>query len=112
MFWITEAATLVCKHQLGKVQNVPTQDLVKIGSRRLLVRPNPEGKAIAGCPNYGPSIKPCTTTLLVQEGYSDWIRVQGRSVCLDTVTGYTDGTPPGVVKYIVIDSGQHWVSEK
>ena len=35
--------------------------------------------------------------------------IDGRPVCLDTVTGMTDGTPPGVVKYIVVDPAQDFV---
>jgi hypothetical protein len=30
-------------------------------------------------------------------------------VCLDAVTGLTDGTPPGIVKYKVRNAGQRLV---
>jgi hypothetical protein len=112
MFWMTEDALLVCKHQLGHVQNQPSQDWVRIGKRRVLVQPDPQGRTITGCPNYGPTIKPCTTTLKVDAGYSPWIRVDTQPVCLDTVTGYTDGTPPGIVKYLVNTPGQDWVQQQ
>lgn len=112
MYWLTEDAKLVCKHELGDVGIVPTQEFVTIGKRRVLVEPDPEGRPISGCPNYGPTIKPCTSTLRVEAGYSDWIRIGGRRVCLDTVTGYTDGTPPGVVKYIVRQPGQQLVRQE
>ncbi len=111
MLWLTEDARLVCKHELGTVNIVATQGLVTIEGRSVLVERDPEGKAIIGCPNYGPTIKPCTTTLVVQEGYSAWLRIDGRRICLDPVTGLTDGTPPGVVKYIVRLPGQVFVSE-
>ena len=52
-----------------------------------------------------------TTTLAVQAGYSSWIRVDGKPVVLDIVTGLTDGTPPGVVKYHCTAPGQPFVSE-
>ena len=48
----------------------------------------------------------------MQQGYSDWIAINGRSICLDTVTGLTDGTPPGIVKYIVNAAGQQWVVQE
>lgn len=112
MKWLTEDAKLVCKHQLGVVQNLPSQVLVTVGGRRVLVEPDPVGRPIGGCPNYGPTIKPCTSTLPVQAGYSSWIRIQGRAVCLDTVTGLTDGTPPGMVKYVVVAPGQALVEER
>jgi hypothetical protein len=110
MFFLTEDATVVCDHRTGVVTNQPTQNWVTISQRRILVEPDPEGKTIKGCPNYGPTIKPCVTTLKVKEGYSDFISIDGRAVCLDTLTGLTDGTPPGAVNYIVVDPGQRLVS--
>lgn len=108
---LTEDAVVVCDHEVGLVGNRPTQDWVTVAGRRLLLGPDPEGRPIVGCPNVGPTIKPCTTTLKVQEGYSDLVRVDGRPVCLDTVTGLTDGTPPGVVDYKVRTPGQRLVSQ-
>jgi hypothetical protein len=108
---LTEDAVLVCDHVLGKVSNVPTQDLVTVEGRQALVETDPEGKSISGCPNVGATIKPCQMTLKVQVGYSDFIRIDNRRVCLDTVTGHTDGTPPGVPKYTVRSAGQTLVSE-
>ena len=110
MLVLTEDAGLYCKHGPGKVSIRATQSLVMIEERKVLVEIDPEGRRISGCPSTVP-FKPCLTTLVVQEGYSEFIRVQGRRLCLDTVTGYTDGTPPGVVKYEVRDAGQKFVSE-
>jgi hypothetical protein len=111
MYFLREDALLVCKHQLGKVNIVATQSLVTIGRRRVLVERDPEVKSIAGCPNVGATIKPCLLTLPVEIGYSAFLRIEGRRVCLDTVTGLTDGTPPGTVKYVVKSPGQNLVSE-
>lgn len=111
MLFLIEDARLVCKHEMGKVNIVPTQDLVTVNQRRVLVESDPEGRPISGCPNIGPTIKPCTNTLVVKDGYSDLLWIDGRRVCLDTVNGLTDGTPPGTVKYIVRDPGQSLVSE-
>lgn len=107
---LTEDADLRCAHDLGKVAIVASQDWVRINGRRVLVRKDPEGRGIAGCPNYGPTIKPCTTTLAVQTGYSAFIHIDGKPVCLNSLTGLTDGTPPGSVKYDVRDSGQDLVA--
>lgn len=109
---LTEDAKLVCAHELGTVSIVPSQDLVTINSRKVLVEPDPAGKPITGCPHVGTGIKPCTSTLAVQTGYSDLIRVQNRRVCLDTIEGLTDGTVPGTVKYNVSRSGQNLAEEK
>ncbi len=111
MFILTEDAVIVCKHELGIVQNVLSQDWVTVAERRVMVEIDPEGRTIKGCPNYGAGIRPCVTTLKVQAGYSDWIRVDGKRICLDTVTGLTDGTPPGTVKYKVNQPGQPFIEE-
>ena len=109
MFFITEDAKITCKHPVGLVQNVPSQGWFTIAGRRVLVDADPEGRTIKGCANFGVGIKPCTTALKVSAGYSNLIRIGGKSVCLDTVTGFTDGTPPGLYKYVVIAPGQPFV---
>jgi hypothetical protein len=111
MLLLNEDADIVCNHELGHVKNEPTQDLVLIGGRRVLVEIDPEGKNISGCPNIGPTIKPCAKTLKVKVGYSDLLRIEGKRICLDTLSGYTDGTPPGIVKYKVNEPGQEFVAE-
>ena len=108
---LTQDSLLVCAHELGTVGIRATQSLVTIEKRRELVEINPEGRPISGCPNIGATIKPCQLTLRVQVGYSDLVRINGKRVCLDTVTGLTDGTPPGIVKYKVRNPAQTLVSE-
>src|SRR5215469_7012386 len=112
MKWLTEDAVINCRHELGIVHLLlPLQDLVTIEGRKVLVQNDPEGKPITGCPNIGATIKPCTKTLGVETGYSQFLRINGRRICLDTVTGLTDGTPPGIVKYAVRKAGQGLVVE-
>ncbi len=110
MKFMTEDARVVCKHENGVVGIIGTQKLLTINGRKVLVDNDPEGRPIAGCPNVGATIKPCTTTLKVTKGYSNFIRADGKRVCLDTVTGLTDGTPPGTVVYEVRNPGQSLVS--
>jgi hypothetical protein len=107
---LTEDAILKCNHG-GLVAIKPSQDLVTIESREVLVEVDPEKKSISGCPNVGVAIKPCQLTLTVQAGYSDLIRIKERRACLDTITGLTEGTPPGTVHYRMRDPGQEFVSE-
>ncbi len=112
MKWLTEDCVVTCKHIMGVVKHDPRQALVTVAGRRVLVATDPENRPIAGCPNVGATIKPCATTLKVQQGYSSLIRIDGANVCLDTVTGLTDGTPPGMVKYLVRAPGQVLVEER
>jgi hypothetical protein len=111
MFWLTEDAVVVCTHELGHVQNVPSQSWVTAEKRRVLVANDPEGRSIKGCPNIGPAMRPCLNTLAVQKGYSALLKVEGHPVCLDLLSGLTDGTPPGGVKYKVRSAGQNFVGE-
>ncbi len=106
---ITRDAVLKCEHA-GVVQNTASQSFVKINGSLVQIQPDPQSRSIAGCPNIGPTIKPCTSTLPVQGGYSTFIRIAGKPVCLDTVWGLTDGTPPGAVRYQVASPGQTYVS--
>lgn len=107
---LTEKAILECAHINGVVVGIPAgQDLVTVEGVKVLVEADPEGRPIVGCPNAGPNIKPCTSTLVVKAGYSGLVRIDGRWVCLDVVSGLTDGTPPGMVEYRVRDPGQSLV---
>ena len=107
---LTEDAKLACAHLLGKVSLAPSQQWVTVEGRALLVEDDPEHRSISGCPNYGVSIKPCKQTLAVKEGYSTFLRVDGHRICLDTVQGLTDGTPPGTVLYQMRAPGQDLVA--
>lgn len=112
MKFLTSRAKIACKHVTGIVQIVFTrQDFVTVENAPVLVAGDPALKPILGCANIGPTIKPCTLTLGVTAGYSTFIRIGGRAVCLDTVTGITDGTVPGTVRYTVRHPGQTFVAE-
>jgi hypothetical protein len=112
-YLLTDQAKLVCQHRTGTVLVVATQHLVRISGRPVLVggllKGDPEFQPIAGCSNIGLTIKPCMLSLKATTGYSTFIFVNHRPVCLDTITGPTDGTPPGVVSYKVARPGQDFV---
>jgi hypothetical protein len=105
---LVSEAILRCGHD-GIVRNVASQEWVRVAGLPVLVDHDPQGRDIGMCPNMGVNIKPCTRTLAVQIGYSGFIRIGGHAVCLDTVEGFTDGTPPGAVKYTVRRPGQAFV---
>ena len=111
MKWLTQDAVVRCDHVLGIVQLVPSQKWVTIESRPVLVATDPEGRPINGCPNAAPPSLPCLITLVVREGYSDLLHIDGKAICLDNLTGKTNGTPPGVVDYTVASPGQILVTE-
>jgi hypothetical protein len=105
---LVNEAILRCGHD-GKVENVPSQQWVHIKESPVLVATDPQGRDISMCPHIGINVKPCNKTLPVTKGYSTFITIGGKAVCLDTVEGFTDGTPPGAVKYTVRRPGQSLV---
>ena len=105
---LTLDAGVFCQHQ-GRVKLDASQRFVTIRGRPVLVATDPEGRTIVGCPMMPPAAKTCATTMQVATGYSSFVRIGGRRVCLDTVTGMTDGVPP--VLYTVQAPGQSLVSE-
>ena len=110
MLFLIDKSSLKCLH-MGVVRNKPSQGWVTIEHNSVLVKNDPEGRDIDRCPNRGPhGIKPCGKTLKVNVGYSAFISIDGHAVCLDNLWGFTDGTPPGLVKYNVIDPAQRFVS--
>jgi hypothetical protein len=106
---LTNTAKLACKHVIGEVRLLRFQNFVTIEGHPVLRWNDPEFSAITGCPNMGPSIKPCMLTLPAYKGYSGLVFIEGIPVCLDTITGLTDGMPPGAVEYTVRDAGQSFV---
>lgn len=103
---LTELAVLACDHATGIVAIQSSQPFVRIQGSRVLVGNDPANKGIGGCSNLAATIKPCTRTLSVEQGKSASVYVRGKPVCLDTVTGGTDGTPPSATKYGVKFPGQ------
>jgi hypothetical protein len=108
MLILTQDAVIQCAHA-GQVKLKHRQNFVAVERRLVLVHDDPEGRDIAGCPFTGPGIKPCLKTLKVRTGYSAFVRIANRRVCLDSLLGLTDGTPPGSVKYEVRTPGQNFI---
>ena len=106
---VTVDARVVCQHVLGKVQLVNSQDWVRISGIPMLIAPDPEGRSINGCPNFNITIRPCLHTLSVRVGYSSLVSIGGQPIVLSELAGFTDGTPPGVVEYNVVDPAQEFV---
>lgn len=106
---ITENAVISCDHKTGIVMKKASQSVVYINGSKVLVGNDPGAKPIVGCTNVSPTIKPCTMTLGVERGTSDLVYIENHPVCLETVEGGTDGTPPGITRYKVRAPGQKFV---
>lgn len=108
MRWITLDSLIACDHD-GRVTNRASQGWLTVAGTPVLVDDDPVGRDIVACPNYGPTVKPCAKTLAVRVGYSDWLRVDGRRIVLSHLAGFTDGTPPNLVRHTVHDARQRLV---
>lgn len=95
----------MCAHG-GRVALTPRQGTILFQGGPVLCEPDLVGAPIIGCAQpVTASSKPCTVVVAVNPGSSSLrVTVDGRPVHLATLTGITDGVPPGVVT--VIDPGQ------
>jgi hypothetical protein len=109
MLLLTELVDVRCDHVAGKITIPSSQRFVTINTIPIVIEPDPIGKSVAGCPNVSATMKPCLGTITVETGYSSLIRIRGKRVCMQSLTGLTDGTPPGIVKYTVVNPGQNFV---
>lgn len=114
MFLLTLNALEVCSHELGVVVTECTQKWVTISGEDpakkvpILIEPDPVNRTISGCPNINVGIAACDKTGVPSQGYSSFLRIDGKPVCLDNLTGPTDGTPGDFV-YEVRSAGQNFV---
>ena len=104
-FVVTSNATIVCAHG-GRVTLMPRQTTVTAGGAPVLRETDIMGAPIVGCAQP-PSVatKPCTTVVSVLPGGSaPTVSAGGMPVHIDTLSGITDGVPPGTV--MVVSPGQ------
>jgi len=102
---VTSNATILCAHG-GRVTLIPRQTTVMIQGGAVLCEPDLVGAPIMGCAQPpSPSTKPCTTVASTLPGSSSpKVMVGGRPAYFATLTGLTDGVPPGTI--MVADPGQ------
>lgn len=107
---LTTRAVFSCSHPPGKADASPhEQNFVRIEGAHVLVGDDPGGLSVSLCALVPPNNKPCDRTLDPGAGHSAWIRIEGTPVCLDRITGPTNGVPPGA--YVVVAPGQNLVTD-
>ncbi len=112
MLVATEKDVLRCAHVGGVVDVSARHRWIRINGSPVLVRPDALGRSITGCPMVGATTKPCTSTVTVDTGYSQFVRIDGSAMGLNTLSGFTDGVPPMSVLYSITSNYQSWVSER
>jgi hypothetical protein len=102
---VTTGATILCIHG-GQVMLVPRQTTVTISGNPVLREGDLSGAPIVGCAQPpSPGTKPCTVVISTLPGSaSTRVTAAGLPVLLATLTGMTDGVPPGTI--MVANPGQ------
>jgi hypothetical protein len=102
---VTSNATILCVHG-GKVTLIPKQMQVLAGGGPILCEPDLVGSPIVGCALVpSPSTKPCTAVVSTLPGSTSLkVVVGGRPAYVASLSGMTDGVPPGTI--MVVDPGQ------
>lgn len=104
-YLVTSSARIVCAHG-GQVTLIPKQATVTVQGAPVMRETDIIGSPIVGCAQP-PSVssKPCTVVVSVLPGGSaPTVTAGGMPVHLDTLSGITDGVPPGTV--MVVSAGQ------
>lgn len=115
-YLLTDNGVLRCSHRgpLGGRVNVHvTQHFVRINGGCLHVKNNTVNCsmdslscAIIQDPSKG--LFPCKKTVSAVSGYSRFVSIEGKPICLDSITGNTLSNPAGGT-YSVRNSGQRFV---
>jgi hypothetical protein len=102
---VTTNATIMCSHG-GQVTLIPKQAQTTIQGGSVLCEGDLSGAPIVGCLQPpSPGTKPCTMVVSTLPGSSaPTVMVLGRPVLLETLSGLTDGVPPGSI--MVASPGQ------
>ncbi len=102
---VTSNATILCVHG-GQVILVPSQTQVTIQGGSVMCEPDLVGAVIVGCAQPpSPGTTPCTAVVSALPGStSPTVSVGGCPAYVATLSGITDGVPPGAI--MVVDPGQ------
>jgi hypothetical protein len=102
---VTTGATITCIHG-GQVMLTPRQTTVTIAGNPVLREGDLSGAPIVGCAQPpSPGTKPCTAVISTLPGSaSTRVMAAGAPVLLATLSGITDGVPPGAL--LVVSPGQ------
>ena len=108
---LTEKSSLVCANQ-GAVQLTATQSKLTVAGAKVLVTGDLSGKPISRCmtvTNNTTGTVQCMTIVSAVGGVSAKLKVAGKGVLLNTITGTTDGIVPplpGIQTWSVQNAGQ------
>lgn len=97
------AAVLKCSHG-GTLQISPQSVKLRVAANEVLMEQHIISALIAGCPQSGSGITPCTAVTQITAGQATKLTINSQPVLLDTLAGITNGNPPGTL--VVVAPGQ------
>lgn len=101
---LTAAGTVTCIHG-GQVVLTPKQSKLIVMGAPAMCEAHVIGCPIVGCAQPpSPGTKPCTLVVMAANTTPTKLMVQGLPVANQSLTGMTDGVPPGAI--IVQNPGQ------
>ena len=103
---VTERCVMRCSHAMGRARPVSSRPFLRFDGAAALVIQDFAPLAISWCPNVGPTVAPCRTSLPPATGASAFVFVGGRPLALEHARGATDGVPPGATTWSLRDPGQ------
>ncbi|MDJ0597828.1 MAG: hypothetical protein QNJ37_03145 [Crocosphaera sp.] len=109
---LTTSSTVLCGELVpgslhGGTVGIESSAQLKVGGSSVLLKSGLEGKSISGCQNAPPpsSKIACSSVTQVMAGEATKLKVEGKSVMLDSLlVGTTNGTPPGSLKVTTVQS--------
>lgn len=111
MYVLVAESVVKCAHG-GIVGIKPSQNLVFIEEVPMLVEPDLVDRPISACPHTSGATPPCLVTVSVEEGptYASFVRIEGRRLCKDSLSGKTDWSKLSLVPFNATDARQTLVS--
>lgn len=92
---LTESSTLGCGHLTGSIALHAGQSKLTVGGSKVLVDGDLNGASVSGCGTTPSSTTSKCTTFTPAGGVAQKLKVGGKGVLLETLTGVTSGVPPG-----------------
>ena len=104
---LTEASTVQCAHA-GSVQ-LSSSAKLSVGGDKVLLMDGVQGASVSGCPTPDDTNAPSTKcrTVATASGTATKLKVGGKPVVLESLSGTTDGTPPPTGATISVVNAGH-----
>lgn len=104
---LTVSSTVKCAH--GGSVGLSSGAKLSVGGKKVVLADDVPGTSISACPTPDDTNAPSTKcrTVAAASGASTKLKVGGKPVALDSLSGTTDGTPPATGASISVADAGH-----